>query len=41
VGLGLESMKERAHLIGGDLSLTSQPGQGTVIEVLAPLSRKG
>jgi signal transduction histidine kinase len=41
VGLGLESMKERAHLIGGDLSLTSHPGQGTVIEVRAPLSMKG
>jgi PAS domain S-box-containing protein len=39
VGLGLDSMKERAYLIGGDFSAKSQPGQGTVIEVLAPLSR--
>ena len=38
-GLGLDSMKERAYLIGGDFSLKSQPGQGTVIEVLVPLSR--
>ena len=38
-GLGLDSMKERAYLIGGDFSLESQPGQGTVIEVLVPLSR--
>ena len=38
VGLGLDSMQERAYLIGGDFSVTSQPGQGTVIEVLAPLS---
>jgi PAS domain S-box-containing protein len=40
VGLGLDSMKERANLIGGDFSAKSQPGQGTVIEVLAPLSRR-
>jgi PAS domain S-box-containing protein len=39
-GLGLDSMKERAYLIGGDFSVKSQPGQGTVIEVLAPLSRR-
>lgn len=38
-GLGLDSMKERAYLIGGDFSIKSQPGQGTVIEVLVPLSR--
>jgi two-component system, NarL family, sensor kinase len=38
-GLGLDSMKERAYLIGADFSLESQAGQGTVIEVLAPLSR--
>jgi PAS domain S-box-containing protein len=41
VGLGLDSMKERAYIIGGDFSAKSQPGQGTVIEVLAPLSRRG
>ena len=40
VGLGLDSMKERAYLIGGDFSAQSQPGQGTLIEVLAPLSRR-
>ena len=38
VGLGLDSMQERAHLIGADFWVESQPGQGTVIEVLAPLS---
>ena len=38
VGLGLDSMQERAYLIGGDFWVESQPGQGTVIEVLAPLS---
>jgi PAS domain S-box-containing protein len=40
VGLGLDSMKERAYLIGADFSLESQPGQGTMIEVRAPLSRR-
>jgi two-component system NarL family sensor kinase len=40
VGLGLDSMKERAYLISADFSVTSQPEQGTVIEVLAPLSRR-
>jgi PAS domain S-box-containing protein len=40
LGLGLDSMKERAYLIGSDFSAQSQPGQGTVIEVLAPLSRR-
>ena len=38
VGLGLDSMQERAYLIGGDFWVESQPGEGTVIEVLAPLS---
>ena len=38
-GLGLDSMKERAYLIGGDFFIESQLGQGTVIEVQAPLSR--
>jgi PAS domain S-box-containing protein len=35
-GLGLASMQERAHIIGGDFSIQSQPGQGTIIEVVAP-----
>jgi PAS domain S-box-containing protein len=39
VGLGLDSMEERAYLIGADFSVKSQPGKGTVIEVLAPISR--
>ena len=36
-GLGLDSMKERAHLIGGSFHIKSKPGQGTEIEVLVPL----
>jgi PAS domain S-box-containing protein len=38
-GLGLESMEERARLIGGEFSIRSEPGLGTLIEVCAPLSR--
>jgi PAS domain S-box-containing protein len=38
-GLGLDSMEERAYLIGGDFSIESQPGQGAVIKVVAPLPR--
>ncbi len=38
-GLGLSSMRERAYLNDGAFSLRSQPGQGTVLEVMVPLSR--
>jgi PAS domain S-box-containing protein len=37
-GLGLASMRERTYLIQGNFSINSQPGQGTVIEVMLPLS---
>jgi PAS domain S-box-containing protein len=37
-GLGLASMEERVRLIQGDLSIQSQPGKGTVIEVRAPMT---
>jgi PAS domain S-box-containing protein len=40
-GLGLASMKERTYLIHGNFSINSQPGQGTVIEVMLPLSWGG
>lgn len=36
-GLGLASMEERARLVQAELSVRSQPGKGTVIEVRAPL----
>ena len=36
-GLGLDSMQERAHLIGGSFHIKSKPGQGTEIEVLVSL----
>ncbi len=38
LGLGLVSMQERVRLIQGDISIESQPGKGTVINVHAPLS---
>jgi signal transduction histidine kinase len=36
-GLGLASMEERMRLIQGDFSIQSKQGQGTLIEVRAPL----
>jgi signal transduction histidine kinase len=36
-GLGLVSMRERIHLIGGEFTIVSQPGSGTKIEAKAPL----
>jgi signal transduction histidine kinase len=37
-GLGFSSMRERAKLIGGDLSIQSQPEKGTVITLRVPLT---
>ena len=37
-GVGLGSMRERVELLGGRLSLDSEPGSGTVVEVRAPLA---
>ena len=39
-GLGLVSMEERARLIGGELSVRSEPGNGTLVEVWAQYSGK-
>ena len=36
-GLGLASMRERVHLVGGDMALESQPGHGTTITVRVPI----
>ena len=36
--LGLLNMKERARLIGADLRIRSDPGQGTTVELRMPLS---
>jgi signal transduction histidine kinase/ligand-binding sensor domain-containing protein len=35
--LGLVSMRERAHLLGGELDVQSAPGQGTMIVAWVPL----
>ena len=37
---GLLGMIERAALIGGDCQFVSQPGVGTIVEVLAPLKER-
>jgi hypothetical protein len=34
--LGILGMRERATLLGGDLSITGSPGQGTVVRVWIP-----
>jgi signal transduction histidine kinase len=39
-GWGLAGMKERVESIGGTLQIISAPGQGTVIEVCVPVSKK-
>ena len=38
-GLGLISMRERLALVGGSISITSQPLQGTQIKASVPLTR--
>ncbi|MDA8139853.1 MAG: PAS domain-containing sensor histidine kinase [Desulfobacteraceae bacterium] len=40
-GLGLSSMRERARMIAGDLSIASQPDKGTVITLRVPFTREG
>jgi PAS domain S-box-containing protein len=36
-GIGLGSMRERAEMLGGDLKVTSHPGEGTTVEIRLPL----
>ena len=40
-GLGLISMQERMHLVGGHISIESQPGSGTTIHARVPFSSGG
>jgi PAS domain S-box-containing protein len=40
LGIGLASMEERARLIGGEFSVRSEPGNGTLVEVWAPYAGK-
>ncbi len=37
-GYGLRNMRDRARMLGGDISLESQPGQGTTVTVEVPWS---
>ncbi|HNB54163.1 MAG TPA: GAF domain-containing sensor histidine kinase, partial [Anaerolineales bacterium] len=37
-GLGLLGMQERAKLVGGEMSIESAPGAGTVLTVIIPLA---
>jgi len=37
--LGLMTMRERARLVGGEVNITSRPGEGTTVEVRVPLRR--
>jgi PAS domain S-box-containing protein len=39
-GLGLISMRERIHLIGGEFEIWSSPGQGTRITARAPIIKE-
>jgi two-component system NarL family sensor kinase len=39
-GIGLKSMTNRAHLIGAEISIQSQPGKGTFITVELPLEQE-
>ena len=36
-GIGLITMEERARLVGGKLSIISQPGKGTTIVLSVPI----
>jgi PAS domain S-box-containing protein len=40
-GLGLVSMRERLHLVGGAIVIDSRPSEGTRIDVRVPLSTPG
>lgn len=38
--LGLASVRERLPLVGGQMAIRSRPGQGTVVELTAPLGSR-
>lgn len=40
LGFGLFSIRERINLIGGQFSITSSPGNGTVAEIQVPLTKE-
>ncbi len=38
-GMGLGSMQERASRLGGDLTIESALGRGTIVKVIVPLTQ--
>jgi signal transduction histidine kinase/ligand-binding sensor domain-containing protein len=40
VGLGLSSLEERMRILGGSLTITSNPGSGTTISMTIPLRKQ-
>ena len=40
-GLGLVGMEERAHLIGAELEVRSEPARGTTVRIAIPEARRG
>ena len=40
-GLGVLGMEERARLLGGVMSISSSPGEGTAVRVSVPLPSSG
>jgi PAS domain S-box-containing protein len=40
-GVGLLSMEERAASVGGKLSIRSEPGRGTIVKLVLPVSSRG
>ena len=38
-GLGVQGMKERARLMGGELRVMSEPSGGTTVDLVVPLAR--
>lgn len=39
-GYGLRNMRDRARLLGGELTITSRPGGGTAVTLFAPLEEQ-
>jgi signal transduction histidine kinase len=38
MGYGLRGMRQRAELLGGQLTADSSPGRGTVVRLRVPIS---